>query len=71
MICKFCGKEFSTETFTAPAPGSRSCGECARYCMTKCEHHKRGLLSWYDEPCKGCFENPYNKYLGGSLREKQ
>lgn len=59
MICKFCGAEFTTEKYTAPAPGGRSCGKCTQYCMRECEKVKTAILSWHAEPCLSCDKNPY------------
>ena len=58
MICKFCGKEFTTEKFLSPSNGGLSCGECTSFCMKKCKIDKKG---WHFEPCLSCVDNPYRK----------
>lgn len=64
MKCKFCGKAFTSEKYTAPTHGSRSCGECTRYCMTKCKIASSTTTSWHREPCTLCEHNPYKRRYG-------
>ena len=60
MICKFCGRGFSTEKFISPSNGGLSCGKCTSYCTAKCELGKSGKVQgWHFEPCLSCEKNPY------------
>lgn len=58
-VCKFCGKELFIERYKGDENREHSCGECERYCMTKCAIASNTRTSWHKEPCVSCKHNPY------------
>lgn len=72
MVCKFCGQEFTTEKYTAPAVGALGCGTCTAYCTKKCERGRHGAVQgWHFEPCLSCEHNPYNNINGGNQKNER
>lgn len=66
--CKFCGKEIFIERYKGDEDKEYSCGECERYCMTKCAQASNTSTSWHTEPCVSCEHNPYkinHKWVDG------
>lgn len=59
--CKFCGKEINVEKYIGDKNREHSCGECTKYCMTKCKEALNTNISWHKEPCVSCVHNPYKK----------